>query len=159
MMIRILSRSPLAVIALASAALVMSAPAAADSDAGPAAPKMHRSAKSETIDQRISGLHASLKITPEEEGNWAAVAQVMRDNDAALRKLVVARETASPQPLTAVDDLKAYQQFAQAHADGLRALISSFDTLYGTMPDAQKAIADKVFQHEHAAHAGRASVR
>ena len=47
--------------------------------------------------------------------------------------------------MTAVGDLKMYQKFAQAHVDGLKNLISSFDKLYAGMPDAQKKIADEVF--------------
>ena len=84
--------------------------------------------KADTIEQRIASLHASLKITTDEEPKWAAVAQAMRDNAAA------------------IDDLKMYQKFAQAHVDGLKNLISSFGTLYSAMPDAQKKVADTVFQ-------------
>jgi hypothetical protein len=146
------SLRPLAVIALASATLFLSAPvAAASPDIGAAPPKAHHNAKGETVEERISSLHASLKITAEEESNWAAVAQAMRDNDAAMQKLVAARTAASAQTVSAVDDLKSYEQFAQAHVEGLKNLIASFQTLYGTMPDSQKAIADKVF--EHAGHA------
>jgi periplasmic protein CpxP/Spy len=47
--------------------------------------------------------------------------------------------------MSAVEDLKTYQKFAQAHVDGLKNLISAFGTLYDAMPDAQKKIADKVF--------------
>jgi hypothetical protein len=47
--------------------------------------------------------------------------------------------------LSAVDDLKTYEKFAQAHVDGLKNLISAFTSLYDTMPDAQKKVADKVF--------------
>ena len=50
-----------------------------------------------------------------------------------------------PQNMSAVEDLKTYQKFAQAHVDGLKNLIASFDTLYSAMPAAQKKIADTVF--------------
>ena len=53
--------------------------------------------------------------------------------------------TKAPQSMTAVEDLKTYQKFAQAHVDGLKNLISAFSTLYDAMPDAQKKIADQVF--------------
>lgn len=145
---------PLAVIALASATLFLSAPtAAASPDIAVAPPKAHQQAKHESVEERIASLHASLKITAEEEGNWSAVAQAMRDNDAAMRKLVAARTAASAQTASAVDDLKSYETFAQAHVDGLKNLLSSFQTLYAAMPESQKAIADKVF--EHAGHAAR----
>ena len=50
-----------------------------------------------------------------------------------------------PQNMSAVDDLKTYQQFAEAHVDGLKNLTSAFSTLYNAMPDAQKKVADQVF--------------
>ena len=102
--------------------------------------------KADTIEQRIASLHASLKITTDEEPKWAAVAQAMRDNAAAMEKQVAEVQRTPPQNMTAVDDLKMYQKFAQAHVDGLKNLISSFGTLYSAMPDAQKKVADTVFQ-------------
>jgi len=110
----------------------------------PDATKTHR-VRHETIEQRIASLHASLKITPDEETQWADVAQTMRGNEAAMHKLGEAERATPPENVTAVDDLKAYQKFAQAHVDGLTKLIASFDTLYTAMPDEQKKIADRVF--------------
>ncbi len=69
----------------------------------------------------------------------------MRENAANMDKLLAASRTTPPQNMSAVDDLKSYQKFAQAHVDGLKNLISSFDKLYAAMPDAQKKIADAVF--------------
>jgi protein CpxP len=101
--------------------------------------------KGETVEQRITNLHTALKITPDEESQWNGVAQAMRENAAAMDKLVATKRTTPPQNITAVDDLKTYQQFAQAHVDGLKNLTSAFSTLYNAMPDAQKKIADQVF--------------
>jgi protein CpxP len=101
--------------------------------------------KGETVEQRITNLHAAMQITPDEEKNWNGVAQAMRENASAMDKLVAANRTTPPQNMSAVDDLKTYQKFAQAHVDGLKNLISAFSTLYDTMPDAQKKVADKVF--------------
>jgi protein CpxP len=103
-------------------------------------------AKGETVEQRITALHASLKITPAEETQWNGVAQAMRENAAAMDKLVATNRTAPPQSMTAVQDLQTYQQFAQAHVDGLKNLTSAFSTLYNAMPDDQKKVADQVFQ-------------
>ena len=103
--------------------------------------------KGETVEQRITDLHAALKITPDQEAKWNGVAQAMRENAAAMDKLVAATRTTPPQNMSAVDDLKTYQKFAQAHVDGLKNLISSFGTLYDAMPDAQKKIADTVFDN------------
>jgi hypothetical protein len=61
-------------------------------------------------------------------------------------KLVATNRTTPPQSMTAVQNLRSYQQFAQAHVDGLKNLTSAFETLYDAMPDAQKKNADEVFQ-------------
>ncbi len=47
--------------------------------------------------------------------------------------------------MTALEDLNSYQKFAQAHVDGLKNLIASFKTLYSAMPEAQRKVADDVF--------------
>lgn len=105
--------------------------------------------KGETVEQRIVTLHAALKITPDEDAKWNAVAQTMRENAANMDKLIAASRTTAPQTMSAVDDLEQYQKFTQAHVDGLKNLISSFSTLYSAMPDAQKKIADGVFESAH----------
>jgi periplasmic protein CpxP/Spy len=101
--------------------------------------------KGQTVEQRITNLHAALKITPAEETQWNGVAQAMRENAAAMDTLVATNRTTPPQNVSAVEDLKTYQKFAQAHVDGLKNLISAFGTLYDAMPDAQKKVADGVF--------------
>ncbi|MGD0434336.1 MAG: Spy/CpxP family protein refolding chaperone [Acetobacteraceae bacterium] len=106
------------------------------------------SGKGETVEQRITSLHAALKITPDEQSKWDAVAQAMRENASSMEKLVAETRTTAPRNMTAVDDLKTYQKFAQAHVDGLKNLISSFNTLYDAMPDPQKKIADQVFESQ-----------
>jgi hypothetical protein len=111
--------------------------------------------KGETVEQRIATLHASLKITPDENAKWDAVAQAMRENASNMDQLIAENRKTAPQDMSAVDDLKLYQKFAQAHVDGLKNLISSFTTLYSAMPDAQKKIADTVFESAHQTAAAR----
>ena len=103
--------------------------------------------KGETVEERITNLHAALKITPDEETKWNGVAQAMRENVANLEKLVAERRTQAPQNMTALDDLTTYQKFAQAHVDGLKNLTSAFTSLYDAMPAAQKTNADQVFRN------------
>jgi hypothetical protein len=136
-----------AVAALLGAALLAAPLTAARAATAPAQKAAATSTTShqDTVEQRITSLHASLKITPDEEANWTAVAQAMRDNAAAWDKLAAERTAAAAQPMTAIDDLNAYQKFAQAHVDGLKNLTAAFDTLYNSMPDPQKKIADQVF--------------
>jgi hypothetical protein len=112
--------------------------------------------KQETVEQRIAMLHTALKISGPEEAQWAPVAQAMRENEASMQKLM-AETNATPHPLNAVDDLKTYERFTQAHVNGLKNLISSFETLYQAMPDNQKILADQVFHKFSARGAGRAS--
>jgi hypothetical protein len=47
---------------------------------------------------------------------------------------------------TALDDLKSYAEIATAHAEGLKKFLPVFETLYGSMSDAQKAQADTLFR-------------
>jgi hypothetical protein len=103
------------------------------------------SMKPESVDERIETLHSELKITPDEESDWKKVAETMRDNASRMEKLVSETETQKSQEMTAVDDLKTYEKFAHAHIEGLKNLTSSFETLYKAMPEAQKKVADQVF--------------
>jgi len=102
-----------------------------------------------TVEQRITQLHAQLKITPDQESKWNAVAQAMRDNAASMEKLAAEKRQQAPQNMTAVDDLKTYQEFAQQHVDGLKNLTSAFSSLYGAMNEQQKKNADQVFANFH----------
>lgn len=103
-------------------------------------------AQGETVEQRITNLHKTLKITSDQEPKWNAVAQAMRENAANMDKLIAESRKKPPQNMTAVDDLESYRKVAQAHVDGLKNLIASFTTLYAAMPDAQKKVADDVFR-------------
>ena len=111
------------------------------------APMTHKAMmKGESVEQRITSLHKSLKITAAQETDWAAVAQAMRDNVKAMQTLVTAHNAESTKKISAVESLNNYQAFAQAHVDGLKNLIPAFGTLYASMSDEQKATADQVFQ-------------
>jgi periplasmic protein CpxP/Spy len=132
---------------LIGAALVAGsfAPAFAQSSTSkPAAAAAATSSKPETVDQRITTLKAALKITPDQETKWKAVADAMRQNAGMMDKLVQDKR-AKMANMTAVEDLKTYQEFTQAHLDGLKNLNSAFESLYDSMPDGQKKNADQVF--------------
>jgi periplasmic protein CpxP/Spy len=133
---------PLAARADANVPIQLAQAAAPQSSAGSGATET----KGETVEQRITNLHAALKITPAQEAQWNGVAQDMRENAAAMDKLVAETKKTPPQNMSAVDDLKMYQKFAQAHVDGLKNMLSHFEALYAAMPDAQKKIADEVFR-------------
>lgn len=104
------------------------------------------SSRPETVEQRISMLHDQLKITPAEEGKWKAVASAMRDNANHMDQLVQQRRAHEGDNMTAVDDMKNYQAFADAHAKGLKKVTTAFENLYNAMPADQKKVADAAFQ-------------
>jgi periplasmic protein CpxP/Spy len=132
-----------AIAALMSAPIVATPLSMAFAQTKPIAANAEQNA--ETVEQRITKLHADLKITPDEEKKWNDVAQAMRDNASNMEKLIAEKRQKAPQAMTAVDDLNTYQDFAQAHVDGLKNLTSAFKSLYDSMPDAQKKNADQVF--------------
>jgi periplasmic protein CpxP/Spy len=137
--------------ALAVAALVFatnvwaqtpaSAPAAASAQPASGA-KMQRDSH---VEERISELHSQLKITKDQEAQWAKVADSMRDNARTMHDLFEARRNGAASE-TAVENLKSWGDIAQAHADGNKTLLAAFQPLYDSMPDAQKKIADQVFR-------------
>jgi protein CpxP len=144
-----LARS-VAIASLTGAALITGSfgPVAAQTppDNKPPAAAAATSSKPETVEQRITQLKTALKITPDQESKWNAVAQAMRDNAASMEKLVAAKRAIAPASMTAVDDLKTYQEFTQVRLDGLKNLTSAFKSLYDSMPADQKKNADQVFQ-------------
>jgi queuine/archaeosine tRNA-ribosyltransferase len=99
------------------------------------------------LETRISDLHQKLQITPEQEDKWKAVAKVMRTNAEASRSLVEEKRKDEAN-LTAVADLNAYADIAEAHARHVRHLAKVFAALYDSMNDDQKKAADEVFR-EH----------
>jgi len=102
----------------------------------------------ETIDQRIASLHHALMITPDQETQWTQVAQTMRFNDTKMRELVASTEAErhASGGRGALEELKTYERFNRAHLDGLKELLTSFETLYTAMPESQKLVADRVFE-------------
>ena len=106
--------------------------------------------RSMRVDKHITDLRAQLKITPAEQTQWDAVAQTMRDNANNLDKAMDKREDSNG---SAIDDLNAYGEVVQAHADGIKKLSAVFSTLYSSMSVDQKKIADEVFAQR--AHDGK----
>ena len=106
------------------------------------------------VEKHTKDLHAKLKITAAEEPQWTTVAQTMRDNAKELDRAIDKRE-AIVSNATAIDDLNAYGDIAQAHADGVKKLSTAFSPLYASMSDDQKKAADELFGHR--THEGKKS--
>jgi len=102
------------------------------------------------IEGRINDLHAKLKITAPQEEQFGKLAQVMRENSAAMEPLIKARKEKGA--MNAVDDLKSYSEITDAQAAGLKNFIAAFEPLYASMSDDQKKIADKIFTYRVEKH-------
>jgi len=139
---------------LASALLISGAYAQSPSSSAAKTPAMAKSdAKRDmAVEKHIKDLHAQLQITPAEETQWAAVAKSMRDSAVETDKAIDKREGLVGSA-TAIDNLNAYGEIAQAHVDGVKKLAAAFAPLYASMPDDQKKVADAVFAHR--AHQGK----
>ena len=140
-------KSALAVAALAIATNVWAqTPAASTPSAASAKPASGSMAQRDShLEERISDLHSELKITKDQEAQWAKVTDAMRDNARTMRDLFEARRNGMASE-TAVENLKSWGDIAQAHADGNKTLLAAFEPLYDSMSDAQKKIADQVFR-------------
>jgi hypothetical protein len=110
-----------------------------------------KSATVSGIDALILHLHDSLKITAAQEPLWQRVTAVMRDNATSMTQLAKARSEGA-RNRTAVDDLKAYAEISEAHAEGTRKMIPVFQALYESMSDEEKKAADAEFREHHHAH-------
>jgi hypothetical protein len=135
-------------VVLASTILIGAAyaqPAATPTSSSAQSAMMKADAKRDMgVEKHITELHAKLKITAAEETQWAAVAKAMRDSAGELDTAIDKRKSTMGSG-TAVDDLNAYGDIAQAHADSVRKLSTAFAPLYAAMPDEQKMLADEVF--------------
>jgi periplasmic protein CpxP/Spy len=124
----------------------------AAADSSPAAMANSDAKRDAGVEKHIKGLHVTLKITAAEESLWSEVAQTMRENAKELDRAIDKRD-AHAASATAIDDLNAYADIAQAHANGVKKLASAFSGLYSAMSDDQKKEADEVFSHRN--HEGK----
>jgi len=93
------------------------------------------------VEANISELHQKLQITPAQEPQFGAVANVMRDN--ARLEASVPQPTASA---TAVDDLRVYIKYSELELAGLKKMLPPLEALYATLSPAQKKAADAIFR-------------
>jgi hypothetical protein len=120
-------------------------PAPTVTSPAPAPARAAKASRPDRVEARITMLHAKLAITAAQEPAWQNLIQVMRDNAQAMEALRTARADKA-KTATAIDDLKSYAEITTAHAEGLKKFIPVFETLYGSMSDAQKAQADTLFR-------------
>jgi zinc resistance-associated protein len=104
-------------------------------------------------DAHIAALKTALKLTPDQEKNWPAVEQALRD----ISKERLARgqaRGAAGQPVDATERLRARADALSARAAALRRLADAEKPLYQSLDEAQKrrfAIAFRFAARRHMA--------
>ena len=94
----------------------------------------------EGVEGQIAELRQQLKITPAQETQFNAVAEVLRTNARELETLE--QQNTPTGKSTAVDDLRAFQRFTELQAEGLKRLVPAFQALYDSLSEQQKQVAD-----------------
>jgi hypothetical protein len=127
------------------------APATAAMTPSDQSPQPLPAAMQAKLDQHIKDLHDQLAITPAEQPQWDAFANVMRDNAEAMHRALESRGTGMGQ-MDALQNMQSYAELARVHADNMQKLSTSFASLYASLSSDQKQVADAVFRNDHARH-------
>lgn len=112
-----------------------------------------QSSASAHVEIRITELHDQFHITPAQEAQFKAYADVMRSNAQAMEALF--QERAQNPDTTAIGELRWYARLTAAHGQALTKLVPVFDTLYQSLSDQQKKAADRVFSQIQQRRAAR----
>ena len=92
------------------------------------------------VEADIAQLHQRLQITPAQEPQFAAFANVMREN---ARAMPAGPPAGNP---NAVEALRLAIQYGQQDLDGMRRLLPALQALYASLSPAQRRTADQVFR-------------
>lgn len=109
--------------------------------------KTHAQKRADAVEQRISDLHAQLKITDAQSKQWDAFAQTMRDNARTTSRKFHDRSS-KLSTMNADESMQSYAALAQEHADNMKKLSSAFGDLYATMSPEQKETADEMYRNQ-----------
>lgn len=113
------------------------------SDQGRAAERA-RPLPGERIEARLAYAKAALKITPAQETQWNALAEVLRKHARAMDERVTARRAAGTpaQAPSAIDRLQQRQEMMQAASARMTEVLEVAKPLYASLSDEQKKEAD-----------------
>jgi periplasmic protein CpxP/Spy len=92
------------------------------------------------VDANIATLRQRLAITPAQEPQFNALANVMREN---ARMMPAAPPSTA---LNAVEGLRLAIRYGQQEIDGMRRMLPALQALYATLSPAQRAAADQIFR-------------
>jgi periplasmic protein CpxP/Spy len=147
---------------LASPAALLAGPAHAAGAPSPAPALLNRSVQLaaakdahsphsaiEHVEARITELHKKLGITPDQDPQFKAYADVMRSNAETMDALFQerAQSTGTSAADAADNRFHWYARLTAAHAEAVGKLVPVFDALYQSLSDQQKKTADALFQH------------
>jgi LTXXQ motif family protein len=116
-------------------------------------PDRPRHQPGERIEARLAYLKTALKITPAQEPQWNALADVLRQQakarDADMQQRRSERETRgqNPAPASAIDRLQRQQQRMTEAAARLNDVVTAARPLYASFTDDQKKVADEMLDH------------
>lgn len=108
------------------------------------------------VEARITELHQRLQITPAQEPQFKAYADVLRAN--AEKMQAVFDERAKQTDMSAPARLRWVAHLTEVHGENLNKLVPVFDALYQSLSDQQKKAADTFFdelRQRRAARRGR----
>ena len=92
------------------------------------------------LEANIAQLRQRLQITPAQEPQFQALANVMRDN---ARIMASAPPPSNP---NAVEGLRLAIQYGQDEINGMKRLLPALQALYASLSPAQRGTADQVFR-------------
>jgi predicted component of type VI protein secretion system len=119
-----------------------------------AASQTQRQERPNRIEGRIAFLRTELQITQEQAQLWDTVANVLRENDRAMRESFAQRPRRDA-GTTALDRLERRQKSAELQAASAAKLRNALAPLYAAMSDDQKKNADQLLagrSHRRMAH-------
>jgi len=98
------------------------------------------------IEGRIAYVQAELHITADQMPLWNAVADVLRQNDQAMRSAWadMRQNGDDDEDVTVLDRLTKMQKMADLRAEGLGKLLTVVKPLYAALSDDQKKNADEL---------------
>ncbi len=97
-------------------------------------------APTRNVEANIAQLHQRLQITPAQEPQFAALANIMRQN---ARMVASAAPPINP---NAVEGLRLAIQYGQQEIDAMRRILPALQALYASLSPAQRQTADMVFR-------------
>ena len=92
------------------------------------------------IEANLAQLHQRLGITPAQEPQFQALANIMRENARA------APSTPPSPNVNAVEGLRLAIQYAQQEVAGMRRMLPALQALYASLSPAQRQAADQIFR-------------